>query len=173
MTKSLPSAAKKRIIIGKIGAPHGLRGEVRVFPLTDFPERFKGMKEVYAGEELLAIDSVRYQNEKILLAFAGHGSRDAAAALTGRLLTVDREAAVPLREGEYYTFDIIGLAVEDEMGAPLGEVTDVLATGSNDVYVVQRPGEARQILVPALKSVVRSISLAEQRMIVCLPEEIE
>ena len=94
-----------------------------------------------------------------------------ASALTGRLLTVDRAEAVPLREGEYYTFDIIGLRVEDEEGNLLGEITDVLQTGSNDVYVVEVPGQAKQLLVPALKSVVRQISLGEGKMVVHLMEE--
>lgn len=173
MTKSLRSETEKRVVIGKAGAPHGLSGELRIFPLTDFPERFRTMKEVFVGEERLAITSVRYQNEKILLRFAGYGSREAAAALTGKLLTVDRAEAVPLKEGEYYIFDIIGLAVEDESGASLGEVVDVLQTGSNDVYVVRRPGETREALIPALKSVVRRISLDEGKMIVCPPEEME
>lgn len=171
MIKSLPSEAKRRVIIGKAGAPHGLWGEVRVFPMTDFPERFRGMKQVYVGEERLTIVGVRYQNDTILLRFAGYDSREMASALTGRLLTVDRAEAVPLREGEYYTFDIIGLRVEDEEGNLLGEITDVLQTGSNDVYVVEVPGQAKQLLVPALKSVVRQISLGEGKMVVHLMEE--
>ena len=172
MTKSSPSAAKDRVIIGRVGAPHGVRGELRVFPLTDFPERFRDMEHAYAGEELLLIAGVRYQNEKILLRFAGFDSREKAAALTGRYLSVDRAEAVPLKEGEYYTFDIIGLSVRDEAGQDLGIVTEVLQTGSNDVYVVSKKGQAAQILVPALKSVVRDIDLAGGRMVVDLPEEL-
>lgn len=171
MTKSLPSEANSRVVIGKVGAPHGLSGEVRVFPLTDFPDRFRGMKHVYVGEESLAIAGVRYQNDTILLRFSGYDSREVAAVLTGQLLTVDRAEAVPLKEGEYYTFDIIGLQVEDEEGQVLGKVTDVLQTGSNDVYVVEAAEQAKQILIPALKSVVRRIALREGKMVVRLMEE--
>ena len=171
MTKSLPSEANPRVVIGKVGAPHGLFGEVRVFPLTDFPERFRGMAHVYVGDALFAIAGVRYQNDRILLRFSGYDSREAAAALTGRLLSVDRAEAVPLNEGEYYTFDIIGLQVEDEKGHVIGKVTDVLQTGSNDVYVVEAEGQAKPILVPALKSVVQQISLREGKMVVRLMEE--
>lgn len=172
MTKSLPSAAKPpRVVIGKAGAPHGLWGEVRIFPLTDFPERFRDMTEVYVGEERLSILGVRYQNDTILLRFADHESRELAATLTGRLLSVERSEAVPLSEGEYYTFDIIGLQVEDEAGHVLGEVTEVLQTGSNDVYVTKVPGEGKDLLIPALKSVVRRISIAEGKMVVRLMEE--
>ncbi len=170
MTKSSPSAAKDRVVIGRAGAPHGVRGELRIFPLTDYPERFQGMERVYVGEDLLPITGVRYQNEKILLRFAGFDSREKAAALTGRFLSVDRAEAVPLAEGEYYTFDIIGLAVSDEAGQDLGTVTEVIQTGSNDVYVVSKKGQAAQTLVPALKSVVREIDLAGGRMVVALPE---
>lgn len=171
MIKSLPSGAKPRVVIGKAGAPHGLFGEVRVFPLTDFPERFRGMEQVYVGEECLTISGVRYQNEKILLHFAGYDSREMASTLTGRFLTVDRAEAVPLREGEYYTFDIIGLRVENEEGHFLGEVTDVLQTGSNDVYVVEVPEQGKPLLIPALKSVVLKIALEEGKMVVRLMEE--
>ena len=170
MTKSSPSAAKDRVVIGRVGAPHGVHGELRVFPLTDFPERFRDMDRVYAGEDLLPIAGVRYQNEKILLRFTGFDSREKAAALTGRFLSVDRADAVPLEEGEYYTFDIIGLAVRDEAGQDLGTVTEVLQTGSNDVYVVSKKGQAAQTLVPALKSVVREIDLDVGQMVVALPE---
>ncbi len=173
MTRSSPSAADGRVVIGRVGAPHGIRGELRVFPLTDFPDRFQGMERVYAGEELLDIAGVRYQNEKILLRFAGFENREKAAALTGRFLSVDRADAVPLEEGEYYTFDIIGLDVFEEDGQALGTVTEVLQTGSNDVYVVSKKGQAAQVLVPALKSVVREIDLKGGRMVVCLPEELE
>lgn len=171
MTKLLPSEAKPRVVIGKAGAPHGIFGEVRVFPLTDFPERFRGMTEVYVGDERLSIAGVRYQNGTILLRFAGYETREMAATLTGRLLTVEREEAVPLSEGEYYTFDIIGLQVEDEAGNVLGKVTDVLQTGSNDVYVTKESEEGKELLIPALKSVVRRISIAEGKMVVRLMEE--
>ena len=76
-----------------------------------------------------------------------------------------------MNEGEYYTFDIIGLQVEDEKGHVIGKVTDVLQTGSNDVYVVEAEGQAKPILVPALKSVVQQISLREGKMVVRLMEE--
>ena len=78
---------------------------------------------------------------------------------------------MPLEEGEYYTFDIIGLEVFDLEGESLGFVTEVLKTGSNDVYVVSRKGQAKQILVPALKAVVKEINVPEGRMVVDLPEE--
>ena len=173
MTKSSQPAADNHIIIGKIGAPHGIHGELKVIPITDFPERFKGMKHVFAGNELLDIKSVRYQNDKILMTFDTYDSREKSATLTGRMLSVERTEAVPLEDDEYYTFDILGLQVDTEDGICLGHVVDVLQPGSNDVYVVDAEDGKDPVLVPALKSVVKKISLSEGKMIVKLPEVLE
>ena len=151
--------ADGRVVIGKAGAPHGLRGEVRVIPLTDFPERFDSLREVFIGERVFHVEHVHYHRQFVLLTLAECTSREAAAKLTGGLLRVAREDAAPLAEGEFYTFDIIGLAVLDMAGERLGEVTNVLKTGSNDVYVVKKPDGA-ELLVPALKKVVREIDIA-------------
>ena len=161
MEKSLPSAAEKRIVIGKAGAPHGVKGEMKIIPMTDFPERFEGMTHCYIGDKFVEIT------------VKGISSRTEAAALTGALVSVDRSEAVPLKEGEYYMADILGLSVWDIDGHPLGTVTDILRTGSNDVYVVSLPGRREDILVPALKKVVLEISVEEGKMVVSMPEVVE
>lgn len=176
MIRSSQSAAKKeknraRIVIGKIGAPHGVRGEMRVVPLTDFPERFQELEQVYVGDDLMQVEDCWYHKQFVIMKLKECQHREAAAELTGQLLYVDRSQAMPLEEGEYYTFDIIGLDVFDLEGSSLGHITEVLKTGSNDVYVASRKGQAQQILIPALKSVVKKIDLAEGRMVVDLPEE--
>lgn len=173
MTLSSQSAAKNNIVIGKIGAPHGVHGELKVVPITDYPERFKGMKKVFVDDESMDIKSVRYQNDRILMMFSGYDTREKAATLTGRMLSVERTEAVPLEEDEYYTFDILGLNVETEDGKALGRVVDVLQPGSNDVYVVESPDSDEPILIPALKSVVKKISIADGKMIVKLQEVLE
>ena len=166
------SVADGRVVIGKAGAPHGLRGEVRVIPLTDFPERFESLREVFIGERVFHVEHVHYHRQFVLLTLAECTSREAAAKLTGELLRVAREDAAPLAEGEFYTFDIIGLAVLDMAGERLGEVTNVLKTGSNDVYVVKNP-DGSELLVPALKNVVREIDIAGGFLRVDLQEELE
>ena len=166
------SVADGRVVIGKAGAPHGLRGEVRVIPLTDFPERFESLREVFIGERVFHVEHVHYHRQFVLLTLAECTSREAAAKLTGELLRVAREDAAPLAEGEFYTFDIIGLAVLDMAGERLGEVTNVLKTGSNDVYVVKKP-DSSELLVPALKNVVREIDIAGGFLRVDLQEELE
>lgn len=164
--------ADGRVVIGKVGAPHGLRGEVRVIPLTDFPERFESLREVFVGERVFHVEHVHYHRQFVLLTLAECTSREAAAKLTGELLRVAREDAAPLAEGEFYTFDIIGLAVLDMAGERLGEVANVLKTGSNDVYVVKKPDGA-ELLVPALKKVVREIDITGGFLRVDLQEELE
>ena len=173
MGKSSPSAAKGRIVIGKVGAPHGVAGEVKIIPMTDFPRRFIGMDHCYVGDNATTIAGARFHGQNVLMKFDGVSSREAARALTGKFLSVDRAEAVPLGEGEYYTADILGLAVEDTEGKKLGTVTDVIRTGSNDVYAVSLPGRKDDILVPALKKVVLKISLDEGRMVVSMPEAVE
>ena len=176
MTKSSPFAAKSkkvanRITIGKVGGAHGIHGEMRIIPLTDFTERFAGMTEVMVGDELLHIESCKYHKQFILMKFREYPVREAAMQLTNQLLTVDRSEAAPLNEGEYYTFDIIGLTVFDITGQELGKVENVLRTGSNDVYQA-RNSDGKELLIPALKAVVKEIDVAGGKMVIDMPEEL-
>ena len=161
----------KHIAIGKAVAPHGVRGDVRVIPLTDFPDRFRAMKNVQLEDgRILDIEGVKYHNQYIHLKFRGIDDRDAAQTLKGKLLMVDRADLVKLPAGQYYIFDIIGLSVFDEAGANLGTVTDVLATGANDVYITEREGQ-KPLLIPAIKDVVKEIDIPGGKMTVRLQEE--
>ena len=109
------------IVIGRVGAPHGIKGLVRIVPLTDFPERFDGLKSVHIKGEPREIVGVEHHGEKLLMRFKGFDTREVVAQLTGELLQVPREEAAPLSDEEYYTFDIIGLAVRDTDGGEHGE----------------------------------------------------
>ena len=173
MAISLPSAAnfmEKMIVIGKVGAPHGVRGEVRIIPLTDFPDRFDSLKKAYLEEEEVTITSVKHNKQFVILKFKDMDDREAVAARNGQLLKVKRSEVAPLGEGEYYSFDIIGLEVYDVQAGHIGQIVEILKTGSNDVYVVGSKGRAEQILVPALKTVVNSIDLENGKMTITLPE---
>ena len=169
MSPSVPDTSNERIIVGRVGAAHGIRGELRIIPLTDFPERFTALREVMVGDELLHIESVKPQGKNFLMRFREYAVREDAQRLTGRLLTVARAEAAPLDEGEYYVFDIVGLTVYDEEDNELGTVENVLRTGSNDVYAV-RSEDGRELLIPALRAVVQSIDVPSGRMTVRLPE---
>ena len=173
--KSLHSAIKMRntsIIVGKIVAPHGVRGDVRIVPLTDNPERFYDLKEVNLDNgSVLTIQSVKMHNQFVLIKFKGYDDRTAIEALRGQMLSIPRELAVPLGEDEYYTADIIGLEVYLENGDYIGKIVNIIETGSNDVYVAQKGKE--QTLIPALKRVVKLIDLKAQKMVVIKEEELE
>ena len=169
MTRLSPSVPDGRIVIGRVGAAHGIHGDLRIIPLTDFPERFSALREVMVGDELLHVAHVKPQGKNFLMRFREYTVREEAQRLTGRLLTVAREEAAPLDEGEYYVFDIVGLTVYDEEGHELGTVENVLKTGSNDVYAV-RAADGREILIPALRAVVLAIDVPGGRMTVRFPQ---
>lgn len=160
------------ISIGKIVNTHGHRGEVRVLPLTDFPERFIETDRVQvstaAGRITLTIENARPHQKYFIVKFKEVQDMNAALALKGGLLQITRDELMELPEGTFYIFDIVGLSVYDSAGAFLGKVSDIIKTGANDVYVVETG--SKPILVPALKQVVKEINLAGQRMVVELPE---
>lgn len=160
------------VTIGKVTAPHGVRGEVRVFPLTEFPDRFLDLRRVYL---LRGGERSEYQVKRakalprglFLLKLSGVESRDEAERLRGAELQVPREEAVPLPEGRYYVFDLVGARVVTTDGGFVGRLEDVLTTPANDVFVVRADG-GREILIPAVKHVVRAID-PDQGVIVVDP----
>ena len=157
MTKSLQSAAE--IIIGKVGAARGLDGTLKIIPLTDFDGRFDDLEKISVGGKFFRVEEVKHIGGQIFMKFAGVDSREAAKTLTNKFLTVDRKDAAPLADGEFYTFDIIGCSVFDGE-KKIGTVTNVFKTGSNDVFEVDG-----NILIPALKSVVKSIDIAAKKIL--------
>lgn len=159
--------------IGKIVNTHGVKGEVKVMPFTDDQERYSDLKWVYTEKdnklEKLYIQSVKYLKQMVIVRFKGIDDMTAAEALKGAVLKVDRENAVKLPKDSFFICDIIGLNVQDDAGKSLGILKDVIKTGSNDVYVVKGEDQ-KEILVPALKSVVKEISIEDKRIVVSLPE---
>lgn len=161
----------KKVVIGKIAAPHGVRGEVRIVPLTDFPERFENLKTVFLDDDSkLEVEFVKHNNKFLIIKFKNINSRNDIETYNGKLLMLNRSDIPPLPKGEYYNFDIIGLEVIDDKGINLGKISEILKTGSNDVYVVD--GE-KQILIPALKKVVKEININDGFMKVELLEELD
>lgn len=155
--------------VGVITATHGIRGEVKVFPTTDDPERFSDLKEVIldTGREKLnlTISGVKYFKQFVILKFKGYDDINLVEPFRKKSLWVTRENAVPLEEDEYFIADLIGLTVVTDEGETLGTVSDVLQTGANDVYQVS--GEnGKEILLPAIKDCILSVSLSEGKMTV-------
>jgi len=160
---------KELITIGVIVAPHGVRGELRIMPLTDFPDRFLTMEDCYIDGERYHFTSAKFHKQFILASFKEVPDRNAAERVAKKEVQVEREDLVPLEEGQYYIFDIVGLNVEDTKGEPLGIVAEVLQPGANDVYVVKSEGKP-DLLLPVLKSVIISVDLENKKMIVNPPE---
>lgn len=159
------------ITIGKAVKPFGVRGEIKIELMTDFPERFKHLNSVYlvspAGKEIACeVKSVRYAGGIPYLQFSGYDSPEAARALNGWFLKVPEEEAYPLPEGSYYWFELIGMEVVSESGETLGRIVDIFETGSNDVYVMKN-GE-KEIYLPATKEIVKQVDRTARRMVIHL-----
>ncbi|ERT61817.1 16S rRNA processing protein RimM [Megasphaera vaginalis (ex Srinivasan et al. 2021)] len=165
-------AEKEFFTIGQIVAPHGVRGDVRIYPDTDFPERFLKMKSVYIDGRRYDISHARFHKHVVLMKFAGVDDRNGAERLLRKELQVTREELMPLKKGQHYVFEIIGMAVYDLGGTRLGTVTDILKTGSNDVYVVTA-ADGEEILLAAIPDVVKNIDTKEKKMTVDPPEWID
>ncbi len=141
--------------VGIITKTHGIRGEVKVYPTTDSPLRFDEIKHVrieQRGRDLgdCRIVSVKHFKDIVILKLEGFDDMDAAEALKGAELYIPRDEGAALQEGEYYIADIIGMDVVADDGMHLGVVKDVMETGANDVYVVERE-DGKELLIPAIK----------------------
>ncbi len=159
------SAEPRFLAVGRVIKPHGVHGEVRVEMMTALPERFKWLKTIYVGERnprRVAVESVRFHQEFVLLKLAGYPTRTEAEALRNELLQVPEEEAIPLEEGEYFLHQLIGLEVLTEDGQSLGRLTDVLETAANNVFVVS--GANGEILIPDIPDVVQDVDVAGGRV---------
>lgn len=140
--------------VGVITSTHGIRGEVKVFPTTDDPQRFRKLKDVLLdtgrGLQPMEVEQVRFFKNMVIVKFKGLDSIDDVEIFRGRDLLVSRENAVELGPDEYFIADLIGLLVVTDEGERLGTLTDVLQTGANDVYVVKTDA-GKEILLPAIK----------------------
>jgi len=148
------------LAVGWIGRPHGVRGEVTLYLSTDFPERLQPEVRIFLGEAHIPmlIRARREHQGHLLLKFDGYDSPETVGGLRNQTVFVRADDRPPLPEGEYYHHQIIGLQAIDEQGQILGKVTEILSTGSNDVYVVQ-PDSGAEILLPATEEVILDYDL--------------
>lgn len=154
--------------VGVIANTHGIRGEVKVFPTTDDPQRYHDLKKVLldTGREFITLEiaSVRFHKNLVIVKFKGIDNINDIEKYKGKDLYVLREDAVPLEEGEYYIADIIGASVVTEDGKSFGTLKDVLETGANLVYVVEHQG--KEVLLPVIPDCVKEVNVEEQRITV-------
>jgi len=155
--------------IGIVLKPQGVKGELKVLPLTDDPGRFNDLKDVYlegekGGYEKRALLSADIRDGFVFCLLFGAEDRNAAEALRGRYLCVDREHAVKPPKGRYFVCDVVGCCVFDSLGNPLGTLEEVIETGANDVYLI-RGESGNTFLVPAIKKLVQLIDVEEKRVV--------
>ena len=156
--------------VGVISSTHGIRGEVKVFPTTDDPLRFKKLKKVLldTGREQLELEvqSVKFFKQFVIVKFKGIDNINDIEKYKGKGLFVPREDAVPLDEDEYYIADLIGMEVFTEDGR-FGVVKDVMETGANEVYIVDSDDHG-EVLIPAIRQCVLDVNVEEKKMLVRL-----
>lgn len=154
--------------VGIISSTHGVHGEVKVFPTTDDVRRFKKLKTVLLmirddEYQELEIQSVKFFKQFAILKFKGYDSINDIERYKGKSLMVSRENAVKLNKDEYYIADLIGIEVIDEEDQVIGHLTDVIETGANDVYVIERTS-GEELLLPAIKQCILEVSPENNRM---------
>lgn len=153
--------------VGAITSTHGLQGEVKVFPTTDDPKRFKRLKQVLMkngnGMKELEITQVKFFKNLVILKFRDHDRIEDVMGYKGKELYVTRENAVKLGKNEYFVADLIGMTVLLEDDSTLGTLADVLETGANDVYVINTR-DGREILIPAIRQCILDVDVEENRM---------
>ena len=167
----------EKVTIGRILGAHGIRGELRLFPLTDFPERFRtmGIFRLHRPDGTFLreakVEALRFHASKglFLVTLEGVADRDGAEALKGALVQIDADERVALPEGSYWIDDMMGLEVFDEdSGDFLGVVVEIFPTGSNDVSRVETEGSKRPL--PAMADVILSVDVEHRKMAVRIPE---
>ena len=153
--------------VGIITSTHGVRGEVKVYPTTDDPRRFRRLKEVVldTGREKLnlEIEGVKFFRQFVILKFKGLDNINDIEKYRQKSLYVTRKNAVRLQRDEYFIADLIGLKVQDEDGTELGTVKDVIETGANDVYEVEM-ADGRSLLLPAIKQCILNVDVENGMM---------
>ena len=158
--------------VGVISSTHGIRGEVKVFPTTDDPARFKKLKKVLldTGREQLELEleSVKFFKQFVIVKFKGIDNINDIEMYKGKSLFVPREDAVELKEDEYYIGDLIGMEVFTEEGR-FGVLKDVMETGANEVYVIDSD-EHGEVLIPAIRKCILDVDIEGKRMKIRLME---
>ena len=153
--------------IGVVTKPHGLKGEVKVFPTTSEPERFRDCDEVYlvTKNELLTlhVEGVKYFKKQAILKFKEFNRIEDVEAFHQCDLMVTRDDAIELEEGEYFLYDVPGCKVYDEDDKEIGEVKDVLETGANAVFVIQTT-DGKEVLFPVIDECILAVDITNQRV---------
>ncbi|MDD4171040.1 MAG: ribosome maturation factor RimM [Syntrophomonas sp.] len=159
--------SQELIKVGKIVGTHGYKGAVKVQPLTDFPERFQTMQKLKIGSGNaameLTLETCTAHRGQLLMKFKEIESIDDAEKYRNAFVSVAHDELYPLPDGCYYQFQLIGMRVDDLEKGYLGQLTEILETGANDVYVVKSDVYG-EVLIPAIKKVICEVDVINKRM---------
>lgn len=157
----------KMLKVGKITNTHGIRGYLKVFPLTDYMERFEELDWVYIEgyENKFYIRDIKYMATVVLLSFKDYENINLVEKFKGKYLLIDESQRRDLPEDTYYIADIIGLDVYTIQNVYIGRVKDIIQTGPNEVYIIEGK-DKREIMIPAVKEFMPEISLKENKIII-------
>jgi 16S rRNA processing protein RimM len=164
----------KRVLLGRCGAAHGIKGEVRVKPFTAEPDGIAlyGPLELEDGSRTLEVERMRDGDTVLIVKFKGIDDRNAAESLNGIGLTVAREAMPETEDDEtFYLADLIGLTVEDVAGKSVGEILNVVDFGAGDLIEIQPPS-GTSVYLPFSLAFVPTVDLAARRVVIDPPDDL-
>jgi len=169
---SLKNSEPEFLVAGKLRKSHGLSGEMWIEILTDHPELLRQGFPVFIGESLNKniINSFRMAGKLGLIQLEGFNDPESLKRFSNAYLYVEKKDMPALRNEEYYHHELIGVEVRNEEGAVLGTLTEIIVTGANDVYVVTPKDGSKDILIPAIKSVIKKIDIEFKQMVIS-PQE--
>ena len=170
-TSGSPDGEPVYLTVGFLRRPHGVQGEIMMDLHTDFPERMKKGRKLFVGEEYhpMTLTNVRPHQTGLLVKFNGLETPEDAGKLRNQWVYIKAKDATPLREGQIYQHELFGFRVIDENNNALGELVEIIETGANDVYVV-RNESGKELLLPAIPSVILDLDPASRLMLVHLLE---
>ena len=159
------------VTVGKITRPYGTKGALRVKPLTDFPQRFQGLREIWVqspkGERIrMEIERVEWRRDWLILNLSGVNTRSQAQEWTNSYIEVSADESFPLEEGSYYIHDLLGLPIYTEEGHLVGQLEDVWKLPANDVWALKT--DSGQKLIPATKEIIKDVDLVRRRIVIHL-----
>lgn len=156
----------KYLRVGKIASTHGIRGAIKVFPTTDYPERFEELEYVYLEKnEKLFISKVQYHKNMVILTFKEYDDINQVEKLKGKELFIDETQKRELPEDTFYIVDVIGIDVYTDNEVYLGKVKDIIQAGASEVYVIANE-EGKEYMIPSVKEFIPIIDINNKRIVV-------
>ncbi|WIF94618.1 ribosome maturation factor RimM [Caminicella sporogenes] len=167
----------KRIVIGKIVNTQGIKGDVRIYPLTDYKERYEELEYIYIEgiDDKFEIENVRYKKELAIIKFKGLNNINDVEKYKNKYIYIDESQLRKLPEDTYYIFDLVGCNVYDEDNNLIGKLIDVIQNTAQDIYVVERLDEedrekTKKVMIPAVEEFIKKIDIKNKSIIVHLIE---